>query len=183
MARDGSHEVAGGESLTASPDSGPENDMPGTIEAIYVAARAREEQESLERVELVAGAGILGDRNYREAPPQPGTNLTLIEAEEIERFNASHGARAPLYATRRNIVTRGIRLNDLVGKDFMIGGVRAHGVELCEPCRILGRNLATPSVDIAGVVRAFVHRAGLRADVLSSGEVRVGDPIVATAQR
>jgi len=65
----------------------------------------------------------------------------------------------------------------------MIGGVRAHGVELCEPCRILGHNLATPSVDIAGVVRAFVHRAGLRADVLSSGEVRVGDPIVATAQR
>ena len=154
--------------------------MTGTIEAIYVAARPREEQQSLERVELVAGAGIVGDRNYGE-PPQPGTNLTLVEAEEIERFNASHGASAPLYATRRNIVTRGVRLNDLVGKDFMIGGVRAHGVELCEPCRILGRNLSTPSVDIASVVRAFVHRAGLRADVLSSGEVRVGDPISETA--
>jgi MOSC domain-containing protein YiiM len=155
--------------------------MTGTIEAIYVAAHAREEQKSLDHVELVAGAGIVGDRNYGDKALQRGTNVTLIEAEEIERFNASHGARAPLYATRRNIVTRGVRLNDLVGKDFMIGSVRAHGVELCEPCRILGRNLSTPSVDIAGVVRAFVHRAGLRADLLSSGEVQVGDPIVEAA--
>jgi MOSC domain-containing protein YiiM len=154
--------------------------MTGTIEAIYVAARAGGEQASCERVELVEGAGIVGDRNYGAARA-PGKNLTLVEAEEIERFNARYGASAPLHATRRNIVTRGIRLNDLVGQDFMIGGVHARGVELCEPCRIFGRNLATASLDVAGVVRAFVHRAGLRADVLSSGEVSVGDPIRVTA--
>jgi MOSC domain-containing protein YiiM len=153
--------------------------MPGRIVAIYVAASFEEPQRSVDRVELVAGAGIVGDRYYNEHPAERGLNLTLIEAEEIERFNATHGASAPLHATRRNVVTRGVRLNDLVGREFLIGNVRARGVELCEPCRILGANLATPTVDVAAVVRAFVHRAGLRADLLSSGPVRVGDRVAA----
>jgi MOSC domain-containing protein YiiM len=153
--------------------------MAGSIEAIYVARSASEAQRSVNRVELVAGAGIMGDRYYNEHPAEPGTNLTLIEAEEIERFNAEHGASAPLHASRRNVVTRGVRLNDLVGREFLIGNVRARGVELCEPCAILGANFATPAVSVATVVRAFVHRAGLRADLLSSGAVHVGDRVVA----
>jgi MOSC domain-containing protein YiiM len=151
--------------------------MSGRIEAIFIAAQAREEQRSVEQIELVAGAGIVGDRYYDERPHDAGRDVTLVEAEEIERFNAEHGADAPLYATRRNIVTRGVRLNDLVGKEFLIGGVRARGVELCEPCSTFGRNLATPELGVAKTVRAFVHRAGLRADLLSSGTVRVGDGI------
>ena len=153
--------------------------MHGRIEAIYVSPKFGEPQHSVDCVELVAGSGIVGDRYYTERAGQPGLNLTLIEAEEIERFNAAHGASAPLHATRRNVVTRGVRLNDLVGKEFMIGNVRARGIELCEPCRILGANLATPMVDVAAVVRVFVHRAGLRADLLSSGPVCVGDPVAA----
>jgi MOSC domain-containing protein YiiM len=151
----------------------------GRIDAIYIATKASAAQQSVASVELVAGAGIVGDRYYAEHSTQRGTNITLIEAEEIERFNAEHGANAPLHATRRNVVTRGVRLNELVGREFLIGSVRARGVELCEPCRILGGNLATPDVDVAAVVRAFVHRAGLRADLLSSGSVRVGDRVTA----
>jgi MOSC domain-containing protein YiiM len=152
--------------------------LTGRIVAIYVAASAGEEQRAVDGAELVAGAGIRGDRKYDDRAPASGTNVTLVEAEEIERFNATYRASAPLHATRRNIVTRGVRLNELVGRDFMIGGVRAHGVELCEPCRTLGRNLSAPGMDTAATVRAFVHRAGLRADLLSSGPIRVGDPIV-----
>jgi hypothetical protein len=155
--------------------------MTGTIEAIYVAAGDGEPLRTVERAVLTAGAGIAGDRYYGRAG-KPGRNVTLIEAEAIERFNADYRANAPLGATRRNIVTRGIRLNDLVGREFLIGGVRALGIELCEPCSILGANLATPAVDKAAVVRAFVHRAGLRADLLSSGEVAVGDPVAAAGQ-
>jgi MOSC domain-containing protein YiiM len=151
--------------------------MAGRIEAIYVAANAHEDQRSLDAVELVAGAGIVGDRYYDERPHEPGRDVTLVEAEEIERFNAQHGGTAALHATRRNIVTRGVRLNDLVGREFYIGGVRARGVELCEPCGALGRHLATPQLGVAGTVRAFVHRAGLRADLLTSGAIRVGDPV------
>ena len=151
--------------------------MNGRIEAIFIAAHAREEQRSVEQVVLVAGAGIVGDRYYDEQPHEAGRDITLVEAEEIERFNAQHGAAAPLHATRRNVVTRGVRLNDLVGREFLIGSVRARGVELCEPCSIFGRNLATPALGVPNTVRAFVHRAGLRADLLSSGEIRVGDPV------
>jgi MOSC domain-containing protein YiiM len=151
--------------------------MNGRIEAIHVAPDAHGEQRSLDSVELVAGAGIVGDRYYDERPHEAGRDVTLVEAEEIERFNAQHGGTAPLHATRRNIVTRGVRLNDLVGREFYIGGVRARGVELCEPCRVFGQNLAPPQLGVAGTVRAFVHRAGLRADLLSSGAIRVGDPV------
>lgn len=153
--------------------------MSGRIEAIFIAAREREPQQPVTRAELVAGKGIVGDRYYGHPSPEPGRNVTLVEAEEIERFNAEYGAHAPLDGTRRNIVTRGVRLNDLVGREFFIGGVRARGIELCEPCSTFGMNLATPIVDKARVVRAFVHRAGLRADVLTSGEVAVGDPVSA----
>jgi MOSC domain-containing protein YiiM len=144
--------------------------------AINVAPKQRGSQRQVNAAELVAGSGIVGDRYFGGKPEQ---NLTLVEAEEIERFNREHGGRAPLEGTRRNIVTRGIRLVPLIGAEFSIGGVRLRGVEQCEPCSQLGRNLATEKLDSAEVVKAFVHRAGIRAEVLSSGTIRVGDPVSA----
>jgi len=76
-------------------------------------------------------------------------------------------------ATRRNVLTRGIDINELVGKRFRIGDVECEGVELCEPCAHL------ESMTQPGVIKAFVHRGGLNADILSDGEIRVGDPVVA----
>lgn len=126
------------------------------------------------RVRLVAGAGIQGDR-YFDRHEEPGQNLTLIEAEEIERFNAEQGLAHEPAATGRNLVTRGVRLNALVGQEFSLGPVRLRGVELCEPCLGFGEVLAKGELTPADVVKAFVGKAGLRADVLTSGEVALGD--------
>lgn len=124
-------------------------------------------------VRVVAGAGIEGDR-YFDHHDEPGQNLTLIEAEEIERFLAAQGRPHDLSITGRNLVCRGVRLNDLVGREFRIGEVRLRGVELCEPCLGLGEALAAAGLRPADVVRQFVHRAGLRADVLGNGTLAVG---------
>jgi MOSC domain-containing protein YiiM len=144
-----------------------------SIERIFVAGKAGEPQIEARTVNVVAGAGIEGDR-YFGATDEPGQNITLVEAEEIEAFGAEAGRSIDLSATRRNLVTRGVRLNDLIGKEFIVGNVRLRGVELCEPCRGFGHRLASADHVPAAVVRRFVHRAGIRADVLSSGTIAVG---------
>jgi len=143
------------------------------IEAIYIAAAKGEPQVEVEAVRAVAGKGLEGDRNFGQSR-WPGQNLTLVEAEEIEAFNRHCTRTIAPDATRRNIVTRGVRLNELVGREFRIGAVRLRGVELCEPCSKMGASLATCEQPVADVVKAWVHKAGLRADVLSDGTLRAG---------
>ena len=104
----------------------------------------------------------------------PGQNVTLVEAEEIERLNDEHGQSIDQNATRRNIITRGVRLNELVGKEFRIGDVVLFGVELCEPCAGLGGMLENDSMSNAEIVKALTHKAGLRTDVRQSGTISVG---------
>ena len=133
---------------------------------------------SVPEVALVAGSGIVGDRYYGAKQKYPGQNLTLIEAEEIEAFNARNGTSIELTGPRRNVVTRNVRLNLLVGREFYIGAVALRGIELCEPCRTLATHLAATGMAKAKFVREFTHRAGLRVDVLRSGSIRVGDKIV-----
>ena len=144
------------------------------IERIYI--RPPEGQQQLEqpRVQVVAGAGIRGDR-YFDAHDEPGQNLSFVEAEAIEAFASRHGRELALSVTGRNVVTRGVRLNELVGKTFTVGGLRFRGVDRCEPCLGLGEALAAPGLPPADVVRQWVHCGGLRADALSSGELAVGD--------
>lgn len=146
------------------------------IDHIFFARTAGGVLEAATQVEVVAGFGIVGDR-YFGARDEPGQNLSLIEAEEIEAFNARHGRSEPMACTRRNIVTRGVRLAELIGREFLIGGLRLRGVEFCEPCLGLGESLASAGLDAPAVVRHFVHRAGIRADVLDSGRLRVGQEI------
>jgi MOSC domain-containing protein YiiM len=146
------------------------------IERIFVATHPGVLQESVDAVRVVAARGIEGDRNFNKSK-YPGQNITFVEAEEIERFMAASGLSIEASATRRNIVTRGVRLNELVGRDFMIGVARFRGIELCEPCSFLGARLRTEVVTAARVVELFVHRAGLRADVLATGTIRVGDSL------
>lgn len=148
----------------------------GRVEAIYVAEVEGGPQRPLSEATLAAGQGIVGDR-YLGISGRSGRNLTLVEAEEIDAFNAAHGTRFDYEATRRNVVTRGIRLNDLVGKEFTIGGVRARGVRLCEPCTTLGENLESPELASSAIIAGFTHRAGLRADILSPGVIAIGDPV------
>jgi MOSC domain-containing protein YiiM len=126
---------------------------------------------------LVAGAGIEGDRYFGTDQTYPGQNLTLIEIEEIDAFNASHCTSIGMNEPRRNVITRGVRLNSLITREFTIGEVRLRGVQLCEPCGTLATHLAATGISKSEIVRAFAHRAGLRADVLNSGRIRVGDGV------
>jgi MOSC domain-containing protein YiiM len=143
------------------------------IERIYLACNPGEPQVEAQSIDVVVGKGIPGDR-YFASIDEPGQNITLVEAEEVEAFCADTGRPLDLSCTRRNLVTRGVRLNDLVGKEFMIGAVRLRGVELCEPCRSLGKRLASSNLTSAAVVKLLLNRGGLRANILDSGRIAVG---------
>ena len=143
------------------------------VERIFISPASGAAQEERERIALRAGMGIVGDRNFGLSH-WPGQNLTLVEAEEIELFCTEHARIPDLAMTRRNLVTRGVRLNDLVDVDFTIGTVRLRGVELCEPCSVLGDALGSESLAPSAVVKRWVRRGGLRVDVLSDGEIARG---------
>jgi MOSC domain-containing protein YiiM len=143
------------------------------VERIFTRASSGASPTRHETIRVVAGAGIEGDR-YFARQEEPGQNITFIEAEELEAFFAEQQRPVDPGATGRNVVTRGVRLNELVGIEFLVGEVRFRGVELCEPCRGLGAALATSTLAAREVVKRLVHRAGLRADALSSGEIAVG---------
>ena len=144
-----------------------------SIERIFIRPPGGNPTIEQESVRVVAGAGIEGDR-YFAAHDEPGQNVTFVEAEAIEAFAIEHRRPLDLSATGRNVVTRGVRLNELVGREFIVGSVRFRGVELCEPCLTLGEALATPTLSPARAVKHWVHRGGLRADALTSGELSVG---------
>ncbi len=135
------------------------------IEAIHIGPDEAGPLASVESVRAVAGQGLEGDRNFRAAGAKPGQALTLVEAENVEDVGLAVGE------TRRNLTTRGVRLNDLVGKSFTVGEVECYGVELCEPCEHL-QSMTRP-----GIIKDMVHRAGINADILSDGVIRVGDEI------
>jgi MOSC domain-containing protein YiiM len=146
----------------------------GELTAIYVASEAAGPMKRLESVEAVAGGGLVGDRFARRnggAGPRPDQELTLIEIEAIEA--AVHDYRLEIHAglARRNLVTRGVPLNHLVGRQFTIGEVLLEGLELCEPCGHLEK-LAVP-----GIRKALTHRGGLRAKIITGGRLREGNRI------
>jgi MOSC domain-containing protein YiiM len=151
--------------------------MAGRITAIFVAPTKHAEQLAAEAVQLKTSKGIVGDRFFGLSQKIPGRNLTFIEIEAIEEFIANYGQSIELNATRRNFLTREIRLNDLVGKTFSVGEVLCRGIDLCEPCRVLARQLPHDSLTQAQIMRAFTSKGGLRAEVLSDGIVRLDDCI------
>ena len=147
----------------------------GVVEALLTAPGAEQGVETHRRVELRAGRGIVGDRYFKgtgtfSASEKHGQELTLIEAEVLDALREEGLDLTPADA-RRNVVTRGIDLNALAGREFQLGTARCAGRRLCEPCSHLQRLTGT------ALLRPMVHRGGLRADVLTSGVVRVGDAI------
>ena len=138
--------------------------MTGTVEQIAVAAEESALPGAVPEVE-VGARGIVGDR-YADAG-----DITLIEAEALEAFTDETGLPLSHEDSRRQVLTRGIRLNDLVGKRFRVGEVEVVGRELCEPCSHL------QSMTRDGVLRGMVHRAGLNADIVTPGRIAVGDEV------
>ncbi len=145
------------------------------IKAIYVAKKSRQAQIGIDAVKVDAGKGIVGDRYYAKRG-DVGLNITFVESEAIEAFNEHFEQNIEWHATRRNIITQGVRLNQLVGKEFSIGSVRFRGVELCDPCAFLGHSLKNDSLSAPQVVKAWTQQGGLRADVLTTGILRIGAP-------
>ena len=117
-------------------------------------------------VSVVTGKGLKGDRYFREDGDDPNRALTLIEAEVLEDVGLS-GAQS-----RRQVVVRGVQLNELVGRRFRVGTVECLGTKLCEPCQHL-QSLTRP-----GIINDLVHRGGLTAQILNDGLISVGDAVV-----
>jgi len=148
----------------------------GFVEHIHIASAAAATPRSLAEVRAIAGVGLEGDRyatgkGYWSPDQKVSRDLTLIEAEVVEEVVRELDPSLQAGETRRNVTTRGVRLNDLVGVSFRIGSVLCEGIALCEPCRYL------ESITGRRLLRGLVHRGGLRARLLSSGVIRVGDPI------
>jgi hypothetical protein len=150
----------------------------GCVEAVVIADRAEAAPGRVERAVARAGRGLEGDRYFDRRGTWSnrygrGQDLTLIEGEVLDALTLPEG-RLSAEEARRNIVTRGIELNPLVGKRFRIGEVECFGQRLCEPCAHLARLTQKP-----GTLRGLIHKGGLRADVLTDGEIRVGSEIAA----
>jgi len=147
----------------------------GTVDSIHIAPAAKAPTSSVEQVEAVPGAGLVGDRYFLKQgtffKPEPAFELTLIEAEAIEAAAREDEVKLAAGEARRNVVTRDVPLNHLVGREFMIGVVRIRGIRLCEPCSHLQTLVGLP------VIKALRHRGGLRAQILTGGVIRVGDPV------
>lgn len=151
----------------------------GVIDSIYIAPAAKAPMQQVSSVRAVIGKGLEGDR-YSVAvgtfsdQPGPSREVTLIEIEAIEALNRDQrdqqSALTPADA-RRNIVTRGVRLNDLVDREFGVGGAILKGIRLCEPCSHL------ESLTGKAVLATLVHRGGLRAQVIQAGVIQAGDSI------
>jgi MOSC domain-containing protein YiiM len=147
-----------------------------SVAALFIGPAPEQPLHAVDQVVSVAGHGLEGDRKFRrdgmpERKNGPDREVTLIEAEAIEAVNRDYGVELSPIETRRNIITRGVGLNHLVGERFRIGEALLQGIRLCEPCSHL------EALTRRGVRKALVHRGGLRAQVLEGGVIRIGDPI------
>lgn len=148
----------------------------GKLLSIHVSPAAGQPMQTVAQALAVPGRGLQGDRYFDGQGKYsdrhgPDREVTLIEIESIQALSQETRIDLSPGDARRNLVTDGVPLNHLVGKDFQIGAVRLHGVRLCEPCDYLAK-LTQP-----GVLPALVHRGGLRAQILSEGVLHSGDTI------
>jgi MOSC domain-containing protein YiiM len=152
--------------------------MTGTIIQIHITPEAGGTPVAVPSVNAIAGRGLEGDRYFSHEgtwseTPGSGREVTLIASEEIEALARDDGISLEPGQSRRNLTTRGVNLNDLVDREFRVGAVTLRGTRLCEPCDYLQKTTAKP-----GILRALVHRAGLRCDIVSGGTISVGDEVV-----
>ena len=147
----------------------------GKVVAIHIAPEEGAPTEAVSDATIVPGKGIEGDRVFRKAeagkPPKPHQEVTLIESEALVALQRDYGIALSGGESRRNILTEGVALNHLVGREFQVGECRLRGLELCEPCGYL------EGLTVKGVVKGLLHRGGLRAQAISGGTVRPGDAI------
>ena len=127
--------------------------------------------QEVDSIEVIANQGIVGDRHFKKFN-DPYNQISLIESEAIDNYNIKFGLNISYIDFRRNIITKGIKLNDLVGKKFKVGTVELEGLDLCRPCRHLSETLNQNNI-----IKEFLRKGGLRCQILSSSNINVGDKI------
>ncbi len=122
-------------------------------------------------INLIAGKGIIGDRHFKDYN-DPFNQLTIIESENIDEYNLKNKSNIPYLNFRRNIVTKGIKLNDLVEKKISIGSVILNVIDLCRPCRHLSEKLNRNDI-----IKEFMRKGGIRCQIINDGKISLGDKI------
>ena len=127
--------------------------------------------QEVNSIEVIAEKGIVGDRHFKDYN-DPYCQLSLIESENIDYYNTKYGLNIAYVDFRRNIITKKIELNNLIGKKFFIGKVEVEGIDLCRPCRHL-----TDMLNQDNVLKEFMRRGGLRCRILTSSQININDKI------
>ena len=127
--------------------------------------------KEVKQISLIAGKGILGDLHFHEYN-DARKQLTLIESENIDYYNKNFNLNISYLSFKRNIITKGIQLNELVGKKILIGKVELKGIDLCRPCKNLQEELRQNNI-----IKEFLSKGGLRCEIISNGIINVGDLI------
>ena len=127
--------------------------------------------EGVNFIDVLANKGIVGDRHF-DNYNDPYNQLSLIESENIDYYNKKYNLNFSYIDFRRNIVTKGIELNTLVGKKLIIGDVEIEGIDLCRPCKHLEETLGQDNI-----IKEFLRRGGLRCQILNSSSIKIGDKI------
>ena len=138
---------------------------------IGISDKNNQKIKEVNSINVLANQGVLGDRHFKEYN-DPYNQLSLIESENIDYYNKKFGLNIAYIDFRRNIITKGIQLNNLVGKKLQIGKVELEGIDLCRPCRHLSEVLNQNNI-----IKEFLRRGGLRCQILSSSRIEVGNKI------
>ena len=144
--------------------------MPEVLK-LGITSKNNQSIEEVSSIEVLANKGIVGDRHFKEFN-DPYNQLSLIESENIDYYNIKYGLDISYIDFRRNVVTKGIQLNELVGKKLLVGDVQLEVVDLCRPCRHL-----TEVLNQDNILKEFLRRGGLRCQILSSSKIKIGDRI------
>lgn len=144
--------------------------MNGRVLAIHIAAAEGHAPRAVDEVRVIAGRGLEGDR-YAAQDGEAKDQVTFIEREALDALRDDYGITLGGAESRRNILTEGVALNHLIGREFLAGGCRFIGRELAEPCAYLEKKTQR------GVIKGLIHRGGLRAEILQGGTLRPGDPV------
>ena len=141
------------------------------VNEIAISQNSKDIMESVNSIEVVAGKGVIKDRHFKENNSKI-SQITLIEIENVKYYNNLNGTTIPSIDFRRNIITEGIQLNELLDKEFQIGEVRIKAHDLCRPCKYLQERSKQGKI-----IQEFMRRGGLRCEILNNGKITIGDKI------
>jgi len=143
----------------------------GKVYKLGIATDYNKKIQETESIEVITDKGVVGDRHFKDYN-DPYCQLSLIESENIDQYNTKYGLNISYVDFRRNIITKEIELNNLIGKKFFIGKVQVEGIDLCRPCRHL-----TEMLNQENILKEFLRKGGLRCRILTSSKINIGDKI------